>query len=67
VVHGVARWRACDLIIRVYGKFALSSDDTIYRLRAALAVPDPPDASEEGEPMVYSPIFFNRLGCAICG
>jgi len=31
-VHGVVRWRACDLIMRVYEEFRLSvSDDTIYR------------------------------------
>src|ERR1700681_4820880 len=31
-VHGVVRWRACDLIMLLYGEFALSvSDDTIYR------------------------------------
>ena len=31
-VHGVVRWRACDLIMRLYEEFGLSvSDDTIYR------------------------------------
>jgi transposase len=31
-VHGVVRWRARDLIMRLYDEFALSvSDDTIYR------------------------------------
>jgi transposase len=31
-VHGVVRWRACDLIMRLYEEFAISvSDDTIYR------------------------------------
>ncbi len=31
-VHGVVRWRACDLITRVHEEFGLSvSDDTIYR------------------------------------
>src|SRR6478672_723739 len=31
-VHGVVRWRACDLIMRLHGEFGLSvSDDTIYR------------------------------------
>jgi putative transposase len=31
-VHGVVRWRACDLIMRLYDEFGLSvSDDTIYR------------------------------------
>jgi transposase len=31
-VDGVVRWRACDLIMRLYAEFALSvSDDTIYR------------------------------------
>src|SRR5436190_20584594 len=30
-VHGVVRWRACDLIMRLYEEFALSgSGDTIY-------------------------------------
>jgi hypothetical protein len=30
-IHGVVRWRACDLIMRLYEEFALSvSDDTIY-------------------------------------
>src|ERR1700747_3143518 len=31
-VHGVVRWRACDLIMRIYEEFGISvSDDTIYR------------------------------------
>src|SRR5881409_424711 len=31
-VHGVVRWRACDLIMRLYEEYALSvSDDTVYR------------------------------------
>ena len=31
-VHGVVRWRACDLIMRLHEEFRLSvSDDTIYR------------------------------------
>ena len=31
-VDGVVRWRACDLIMRLYEEFALSvSDDTVYR------------------------------------
>src|SRR5207245_4932048 len=31
-VHGVVRWRACDLIMRLDEEFGLSvSDDTIYR------------------------------------
>ena len=31
-VHGVVRWRACDLITRLHEEFGVSvSDDTIYR------------------------------------
>jgi transposase len=31
-IHGVVRWRACDLIMRLHQEFGLSvSDDTIYR------------------------------------
>jgi transposase len=31
-IHGVVRWRACDLIARLHEEFGLSvSDDTIYR------------------------------------
>ena len=31
-IHGVVRWRACDLIMRVHEEFGISvSDDTIYR------------------------------------
>jgi transposase len=31
-VHGVVRWRACDLVMRVHEEFGLSvSDHTIYR------------------------------------
>ena len=31
-IHGVVRWRACDLIMRMHEEFGLSvSDDTIYR------------------------------------
>ena len=36
-VHGVVRWRACDLIMRLYEEFGLSvSDDTVYRALKAL-------------------------------
>jgi hypothetical protein len=36
-VHGVVRWRACDLIVRLHEEFGISvSDDTVYR---ALKVP----------------------------
>jgi transposase len=32
-VHGVVRWRACDLIMQLHEEFGLSvSDDTIYRV-----------------------------------
>jgi transposase len=32
-IHGVVRWRACDLIMRLYEEFGVSvSDDTIYRV-----------------------------------
>ena len=31
-MHGVVRWRACDLIMRLHEEFGLSvPDDTIYR------------------------------------
>src|SRR4051812_11951743 len=31
-VHGVVRWRACDLIMRLQEEFGISvSDDTIYQ------------------------------------
>jgi transposase len=31
-VHGVVRWRACDLIMRLHQEFGISvSDDTVYR------------------------------------
>ena len=31
-IHGVVRWRACDLIMQLHEKFGISvSDDTIYR------------------------------------
>ncbi len=31
-IHGVVRWRACDLVMRLYEEFGISvSDDTIYR------------------------------------
>lgn len=36
-VHGVVRWRACDLIMRLHEEFGLSvSDDTVYRALKAL-------------------------------
>jgi len=32
-VHGVVRWRACDLIARLHEEFGISvSDDTVYRV-----------------------------------
>jgi transposase len=31
-IHGVVRWRACDLIMRLHQEFGISvSDDTVYR------------------------------------
>jgi transposase len=31
-IHGVVRWRACDLIMRLHEEFGVSvSDDTVYR------------------------------------
>src|SRR6202023_1186 len=31
-IHGVVRWRACDLVMRLYEEFDISvSDDTVYR------------------------------------
>jgi transposase len=31
-IHGVVRWRACDLIMRLHEDFGISvSDDTVYR------------------------------------
>ena len=31
-VHGVVRWRACDLIMRLHEEFGISvSDNTVYR------------------------------------
>jgi transposase len=31
-IHGVVRWRACDLIMRLFEEFGISvSDDTVYR------------------------------------
>ncbi len=36
-VHGVVRWRACDLIMQLHQEFGLSvSDDTIYRALKSL-------------------------------
>jgi transposase len=32
-IHGVVRWRACDLIMRLHEEFGISvSDDTVYRV-----------------------------------
>jgi transposase len=37
-VHGVVRWRACDLIMQLHEEFGLSvSDDTIYRVLKELS------------------------------
>ena len=37
--HGVVRWRACDLIMRLYEEFGLSvSDDTVYRALKKLGI-----------------------------
>ena len=31
-IHGMVRWRACDLIMRLFEEFGISvSDDTVYR------------------------------------
>ena len=35
-IHGVVRWRACDLIMRLHEEFGISvSDDTVYRALGA--------------------------------
>jgi len=40
-VHGVVRWRACDLIMRLHEEFGLSvSDDTVYRALKELGFSD---------------------------
>ena len=40
-VHGVVRWRACDLIMRLHEEFGISvSDDTVYRARDDSLQPD---------------------------
>src|ERR1700755_3073932 len=39
-IHGVVRWRACDLIMRLHEEFGLSvSDDTVYRALKDLGCP----------------------------
>jgi transposase len=36
-IHGVVRWRACDLIMRLHEEFGISvSDDTVYRALKSL-------------------------------
>jgi hypothetical protein len=46
-IHGVVRWRECDLIMRLYEEFGLSvSDDTIYRVHVESAAQNwPPGVS----------------------
>jgi hypothetical protein len=35
-IHGVVRWRACDLIMRLHEEFGISvSDDMVYRVEGA--------------------------------
>jgi putative transposase len=38
-IHGVVRWRACDLIMRLYEEFGLSVSDDM-RARSYAMVPD---------------------------
>jgi transposase len=43
-VHGVVRWRACDLIMQLYEEFGISlSDDTVYRALKAASHASAPD------------------------
>src|SRR5262249_50573376 len=50
-IHGVVRWRACDLIMRLYEEFGLSvADDTIYsalKKVGFLRINGPPKAYQE--------------------
>ncbi len=45
-VHGVVRWRACDLIMLLHEEFGLSvSDDTVSTLPLSLPLPGRPNLS----------------------
>ena len=66
-IHGVVRWRACDLIMRLYEEFALSvSDDTIYRAMKELGFSHvsarPKAYKQDAEPVASG--FFE---CAMIG
>ena len=75
-VHGVVRWRACDLIMRLYEEFRLSvSDDTIYRVLKDLgfshvsarpkAYKQDPDAMAAFKNVWPAPIASGLFECAV--
>jgi transposase len=77
-VHGVVRWRACDLIMRLYEEFALSvSDDTIYRALKDLgfshvsarpkAYKQDPDAIAAFKKRMARPVASGFFECAMIG
>ena len=61
-VDGVVRWRACDLIMRLYEEFGVSvSDDTVYRTLKDLGfshVSARPKAYKEGNPRLIASSFL---------
>src|SRR5438132_9858344 len=63
-VDGVVRWRACDLIMRIYEEFGISvSDDTVYRALKALGfshVSARPKAYKQNEDAMEA---FKKLSC----
>src|SRR5215212_9022799 len=67
-MHGVVRWRACDLIMQLHEKFAISvSDDTVYRALKELGFSHvsarPKAYRQDPEAMKTSGSSCGRTGC----
>ena len=62
-VHGVVRWRACDLIMRLHEEFGISvSDDTVYRARDDSLQPDVPSSGRDRRQREIVAIDRRRAG-----
>jgi putative transposase len=71
-IHGVVRWRGCDLIMRLHEEFGISvSDDTVYRALKDLGFSHvsarPRAYKQDGEAIEARPVASGLFECAMIG
>lgn len=71
-IHGVVRWRGCDLIMRLHEEFGISvSDDTVYRAFKDLGFSHvsarPRAYKQDGEAIEARPVASGLFECAMIG